>query len=89
MIATEHLPTIEELHEFIDSVPKYPVTARGLVELAAQEGAGRRVIDFYRTFPHDQVFYSSDDLVARSEVVEMMNEEEAKQPVEYLRSPQE
>lgn len=86
MISTSELPSIDELHDLIDSVPRYPVSSAELTSLATREGAGRRVIDFYRAFPADQIFYDKDDLVSRSEAIEIMNEDE--QPFEQLRSPQ-
>lgn len=89
MILVEQLPSIEELHDLIDSVSVYPVRAGELAELAVAEGAGRRVVDFYRSFPPDQVFSSASDLAARSEQVQMMSAEEVEQPWEIQRSPQE
>lgn len=89
MLAIDELPTIEELQDFTDSVDTYPVSAGALVKLATAEGAGRRVIDFYRSFPEDQVFIDKDDLASRSEQVQIMSTEELEQPWEIQRSPQE
>lgn len=83
------LPTIEELNEFIDSVSAYPVKADELAQLAIAEGAGRRIIDFYRSFPRDQVFRDQADLSGRSEQIQVLSTEESDQPWETLRSPQE
>lgn len=89
MIYVEELPTIDELYDLIDSVAVYPVRAGELADLAIAEGAGRRVIDFYRSFPDDQIFTDRDDLTGRSEQIRMMTEQEEDQPWEMLRSPQE
>lgn len=89
MITVEELPEIEELYDFIDSVSAYPVSAGDLAQLAVAEGSGRRVIDFYRSFPSDQIFPSKEDLSSRSEQVQIMSAEESEQPWEALRSPQE
>ncbi|HVX58906.1 MAG TPA: hypothetical protein VG964_04230 [Candidatus Saccharimonadales bacterium] len=89
MLSVEELPSIDELHDLIDSVNVYPVSARELSELAVAEGAGRRVVDFYRSFPSDQLFLSENDLTARSEQIQIMSIEEIDQPWEIQRSPQE
>lgn len=89
MILVEQLPSIEELHDLIDSVSVYPVRAHELAELAVAEGAGRRVVEFYQSFPADQIFLNANDLSARSEQVQIMSAEEVEQPWEIQRSPQE
>lgn len=83
------LPSIEELYVFIDSIPAYPVKAGDLIQLAIAEGAGRRIVDFYRSFPRDQVFFSHEDLAGRSEQIQILSTEESDQPWEIQRSPQE
>ena len=89
MIAISELPSIDELHDLIEGVHAFPVSAASLADLAIAEGAGRRVVDFYRCFPDDQLFANRDDLIARSEQVQMMSAEETEQPWEIQRSPQE
>jgi hypothetical protein len=89
VVLVSDLPSIDELYDLIDSVSAFPVTAGNLAELAVAEGAGRRVIDFYRSFPHDQIFKDREDLQARSEQIQMMSAEEDDQPWEIPRSPQE
>ncbi|HEU5005155.1 MAG TPA: hypothetical protein VFT49_03670 [Candidatus Saccharimonadales bacterium] len=89
MIAVEELPSLDELHNLIDSVASYPVNAAALADLATAEGADRRVIEFYRSFPQDEAFANAEDLTARSEQIQMMSTEEQDQPWEVLRSPEE
>jgi hypothetical protein len=78
----DRLPNLNELHTVIAKVPGYPVTAGQLVELAAAEHAPQPVIDFYRSFSPDEIFSNEEDLVARSEHIEIMHRED--QPVEVL-----
>lgn len=88
MVVVSELPSVKELDNFAESVESFPVHAKELADLAVAEGFNRRVIDFYRSFPQDQLFTDKDDLVGRSEQVQMMSVEEEDQPWEVTLSPQ-
>jgi hypothetical protein len=82
-------PRLKDLHALISKVRGYPITARQLVELAIKENAAPEVIEFYHAFPEDEVFTSDEDLIARSEHLEIMHREEQHQPQEILTAPEE
>ena len=76
------LPRLNELHAIIAKVPAYPITAGQLAELAEREHAHDSVINFYRSFALDEIFDNQEDLLARSEHIEIMHRED--QPMEVL-----
>lgn len=82
-------PSLQELRAFIDSVPDYPVSAEELVDLADTSDIDPEVAEFYRAFPAAETFTSKEDLLARSEQVTFMHEEEQRQPLEFWRAPEE
>lgn len=77
-------PPLADLYKLIDKVPKYPLSNRQLIDLAAKSKSPREVIDFYRTF-NDRVYKSRDELAAVSEQVDMMRQDEAEMPRESAR----
>lgn len=87
MLALDNQPHLSELRSLIDKVPTYPITAGGLVKLAISEGSAKEIVDFYRAFPPDEIFNDKDDLLARTEAVEILHHQEA--PAEKLRAPEE
>ena len=80
-------PSLSELMTLIDKVPKYPISVKQLIDLATLKKTSKKVIDFYKTFPENEVFEDEEDLVARTEQVELMHEED--QPKESLVSSEE
>ncbi|MEX1995185.1 MAG: hypothetical protein WD887_00195, partial [Candidatus Saccharimonadales bacterium] len=68
-------------------VKKYPISVAELVEFAPKADAPREIIDLYSTFPTDTVFTDRDDLTARSEVITILESQDA--PEEQLVSPEE
>jgi len=80
-------PQLSDLQIFIKKVPGYPVSAEQLVNLAVKEKADPQVIQFYKAFPPDEVFSDRDDLVARSENIGILHEENP--PEEVLTAPEE
>ena len=87
MILLEDQVTLTDLHTLINQVPRYPVTVRRLIDLARYLHSPRPVIDFYQTFPDDEVFIDKDDLLATSENVEMLRHQTA--PPEEMNAPEE
>ncbi len=76
MILLEDQPTLTDLHQLIREVRDYPINVRELIELAQRVDAPRTVIDFYRTFPEDEIFLDEDDLMATTDNVELLRHQE-------------
>lgn len=81
-------PKLADLRALINKIDDFPVSAREVTNIAIRSGAKRAVVDFYRAFPRDTVFDDQEELTARSEQVEMLNEE-SDQPPEILTSAEE
>ena len=86
-ILLEEHPSLTDLHTLITKVPGYPITVRKLVELGQKKASPKAVIDFYRAFPEDEIFEDKDDLIARTESVEMLHHQTA--PREEMHAPEE
>ena len=87
MILLEEQPTLTDLHSLINKVPAYPITIKQLIDLAEQNHMPRPVVDFYRAFPEDETFEDKDDLLSRTESVEMLHHQTA--PAEEMHAPEE
>lgn len=81
-------PPLTDLYKLIDKVPKYPLSNRQLIDLAAKSKAPKEVVDFYKTFS-DRTYESREELASLSEQVDMMRHEEAEMPQEIERGPEE
>lgn len=82
-------PKLDDLYGFIGRVRKYPIPVGSLIALARRSGTSDEIIDFYKSFDSSVIFDSKDDLVSRSEQVDIMREEGADMPREEERSPEE
>lgn len=82
-------PRLDDLYGFIGSVRKYPVTVEKLVDYARRSDAPAEVVNFYESFHPGMVFPNKEDLISRSEQVDIMREESADMPQEEERSPEE
>jgi hypothetical protein len=58
-----------------------------LTNLASKKHSPKAVIDFYKTFPQDEVFEDKDDLISRTDSVEIMHHQTA--PQEEMHTPEE
>lgn len=87
MILVDTQPRLADLHTLIANIPNYPISAGGLVDLARQQRFPPEVLDFYRFFPAEEVFRSQDELVARTEQIEIMSHHDA--PTEKFVSAEE
>ena len=87
MRVLQNQPTLTDLHHLIDGVLKYPVTAGELANLAKEKQAPQAIIDFYMSFPRDEIFEDQFDLLARTEQVEMLRHQSA--PAEIMHAPEE
>lgn len=88
MITANKLPSLVEINRVAGSVKSFPVSAPEMVGLARHNNFSESLIEFYDDFPDDQVFEDYDDLLARSEQVQIMSAEQPEQPWERL-GPQE
>ncbi|MEX0881573.1 MAG: hypothetical protein WDZ34_01725 [Candidatus Saccharimonadales bacterium] len=86
-ILLEEHPSLTDLHSLITKVPSFPITVKQLVELAQKKAAPKPVIDFYKAFPDDEIFEDKDDLISRTESVEMLHHQTA--PREEMHAPEE
>lgn len=82
MILLEEEPTLTDLHGLIATVPKYPITVRQLTALASEKQLPKAVIDFYQAFPENEIFEDKDDLISRTDSVEMLHHQTA--PMEEM-----
>lgn len=80
-------PRLDDLHSLIGKIRDYPISAPEVANIARIQRADKNVIEFYDAFPDDAIFSNQEDLAARSEQVEMLNEED--QPPEILQAPEE
>ena len=80
-------PMLTDLHHLIDEVPDYPITAGQLVGLAEEKPSPQAVIDFYKSFPKDEIFEDKFDLLARTDQVETLHHQSA--PLEEMHAPEE
>lgn len=80
-------PLLTDLHSLISKVPVYPISAKQLIDLASQKRVPKPVIDFYKAFPPDEVFEDKEDLLSRTEHVEMLHHQAS--PKEEMHAPEE
>ena len=79
MILLDTQPRLTDLHSLIAKVPSYPISIKQLLSIAIRNHYPKEVIDFYSTFPKDEIFGDEDDLVARTEQLEIMEAEDQPQ----------
>lgn len=84
MILLNSQPTLTDLEALISRVPTFPFSVKQLIHLAREEHFPEEVINFYKTFPKDETFDDAEDLIARTEQVEMMQHEEHEQREIFL-----
>ncbi len=86
MILLEDEPTLTDLHRLIGQVPSYPIAVKQLVDLALSNHAPKPVIEFYKSFPGDEIFSDKDDLMVTTDNVEMLRHQTA--PAEEMFAPE-
>lgn len=89
MDASTIKPSLRDLQDFIGQVPTYPVSAESLLAIARRIGAPQEIIDFYGRFRPRLTFRNHDDLLSRSEQVDIMRAESLMMPREEERAPEE
>lgn len=87
MITMSAQPSLGQLYAFINKVPAYPLSIQRLIRFADQTGAPKEVLNFYSLFARDQIFDDKDDLVGRSEQIQIMRSEDM--PMEKEVAPEE
>ena len=75
-------PSLNQLYDFVSKVRSFPISVGQLLELAEKKGEPRTILNFYSSFPRDEVFTNQDDLTGRSELVEIVRRDEADMPRE-------
>jgi hypothetical protein len=86
-VIVKQQPLLTDLHSVINAVPRFPITVKHLVELARRKKAADATVAFYNRFPDDEIFEDKDDLVSRTESVEILRHQSA--PREEMRAPEE
>jgi hypothetical protein len=86
-VIVKRQPLLTDLRSVIDAVPRFPITVKQLVELARRKKAPDAAVAFYKSFPDDGVFEDKDDLLSRTESVEILRPQSA--PAEEMRAPEE
>ncbi|OVE78973.1 hypothetical protein BVY00_01575 [bacterium G20] len=84
MILLHSQPTLTDLEALAAKVPTFPFSVKQLINLAREEHFPEEVINFYKAFPKDEVFEDIEDLIARTEQVEIMQHDETGQPENFL-----
>lgn len=72
MIVAQHQAKLTDIQSLIDKIPSYPISVKRLLELARQSRINKEVIRFYKAFPESAIFTDKDDMVARTEAIEIM-----------------
>ena len=80
MVSAIHQVRLSDIDSLVKHVPRYPISVNRLLELARQRRINRAVISFYKAFPESAVFVDKDDILSRSEAVDIMQRED--QPLE-------
>jgi len=65
-----------DLKYLVNAVPRYPISVKSLIDLAHRKKLSRDIINFYRAFPDSATFDDADDIVARTEQVDMLRHED-------------
>ena len=86
-VLLEENPSLTDLFTLINKVPKFPISVKKLNDLAKKESSPKAVIDFYNAFPDEEVFEDKDDLISRTESIEMLRHQTA--PMEEMHAPEE
>lgn len=76
MIAATNQLQTNDIKYLLNSVPKYPVSVKKIIHIASRNKLSSEVINFYRAFPDSAVFEDEDDMVARTEQVELLRSEQ-------------
>jgi hypothetical protein len=82
MIALDIQLRSNDLKHLINAVPKYPISVKSLVSIASRKKLSQDIITFYSEFPDSATFDDADDIVARTETVELLRKEN--QPLEDI-----
>jgi len=72
MILLTDQPKLTDLHNLINEIESFPVTASELIRTAIANNYPHEVITFYSAFPPDIRFTSKDDLAGRTEALETL-----------------
>jgi hypothetical protein len=89
MVILAAQPSLKTLGNFVAKVHSFPISARQLLDFAANIRAPKEIITFYKSFSPDRIFDDKEDLSSSSEQVDVMRKEGSDMPKEEERSPEE
>jgi len=72
VVIAQHQAKLTDIHSLIEQIQSYPVTIKRLLETARQNRVSKEVISFYKSFPESAVFTDKEDILARTEAIEIM-----------------
>lgn len=84
MVLSHNQPSLSDIEALVTQVPLFPYSVKQLIDLAREEHFPEEVINFYKKFPKDEVFDDAEDLMIRTEQVQMMRHEETEQTEHFL-----
>lgn len=77
MVIAEHQVKLTDIHDFISQIPSFPISVAGLIEIGYKKRVDQEVISFYKAFPENVVFKDKEDLVASTEIIQIMHTEDS------------
>lgn len=89
MTYPKKLPSSDDLLKLNKSVRSFPITTEAIVAIAKEQALNKSTLEFLQLFPPNEVFNTSDDFQKRSELLQILIQEERETPSEPLRNPQE
>lgn len=84
MVLSHNQPSLSDIEALVAQVPMFPYSVKQLIELAHEEHFPDEVVNFYKKFPKDEIFEDADDLIARTEHIQIMRHEEVNQSGRFL-----
>ncbi len=84
MVLSHNQPSLSDIERLIAQVPLFPYFVKQLIELAHEEHFPDEVVNFYKKFPKDEIFEDAEDLMVRTEQVQMIRHEEVDQSGHFL-----
>ncbi len=88
MVILANQPRLSDLHGLAAQV-NYPLSAARLVAVAKRQGYPKEVIEFYKSFPEDYVFASKNDLLDRTDLLEILHHDLPEEPQEQMHAAEE
>jgi hypothetical protein len=84
MVIADNQLKLADIMSLTRQVPRYPISVKRLLELAKAQSFNKAVISFYKAFPENAVFTDKDDMLSRTEAIEIMQSQNPP-PEDYVR----